>query len=203
MSKFEPKTPALSDPAEMEVVKVTQVTPVGLQTSRFDPNQSPSHMLHRAQQVGADLHVDAFGASGLTQRQVAVLAIVSTHGGLTQTDLVAKTGIDRSTLAEMVARMETKGLMVREKSVTDSRAKLVSLTPEGQAAIHEAVPKLIAIDKALLSLLSAGRRQTLMDLLSAIGLPPAPKVSKKSAKEALKASKKVKTKKKEHKKKKS
>lgn len=158
----------------------------------FDPNTSPSHLLHRAQQVAADLHVDSFGASGLTQRQVAVLAVLSAKGGVSQSDLVTKTGIDRSTLAEMVARMEAKGLMMREKSPTDSRAKSVSLTVAGQDAISDAIPKLIAIDAAVLSLLSAGRRQTLVELLTAISLPKGAKKVKKAGKETLKSSKKIK-----------
>ena len=52
---------------------------------------------------------------GLTQRQFAVLEAVSQKSGLTQTDLVRATGIDRSTLADLVSRMTTKGLLAREQ----------------------------------------------------------------------------------------
>lgn len=170
--------------------------------ARFDPNTSPSHLLHRAQQVAGDLHIDIFGPSGLTQRQLAVLAVLSAKGGVSQTDLVSKTGIDRSTLAEMVARMEAKGLMLREKSPTDSRAKSVTLTTAGKEAIDDALPKLKAIDQAVLGHLPASRRDSLLDLLTRIVLPELSKKSVKAEKETDKTPKKTK-KKKERKKKKS
>ena len=112
-----------------------------------------------------------FGPSGLTQRQLAVLSVLGAGDGISQTDLVAKTGIDRSTLAEMVARMETKGLMARTKSIADSRAKTVTLTETGTAALIDALPKLAAIDTAILALLPSRNREALLDLLTRIALP--------------------------------
>lgn len=163
----------------------------------FDTNTSPSHLLHRAQQIAADLHVAAFGTVGLTQRQLAVLSALGAKSGVSQTDLVLTTGIDRSTLAEMVARMEAKGLMVRAKSATDSRANSVSLTPEGEAALAEAVPKMIEIDRGVLALLPNSRRESLIDLLIRIALPKEGKV-----KSEAKPKKKDKDKKKKDRKKK-
>ena len=65
--------------------------------------QSPSHLLHRALQLALDLYAVETGPGAVTQRQYAVLAAVAEHEGLTQTDLVRATGIDRSTLADMIA----------------------------------------------------------------------------------------------------
>jgi MarR family transcriptional regulator, temperature-dependent positive regulator of motility len=152
----------------------------------FDPNRSLSHLLHRAQQLAADLHAEAFGGVGLTQRQLALLAALEANSGVSQTDLVVQTGIDRSTLAEMVARMEAKGLMARTKSATDSRANSINLTEFGQQALMDAIPKLQAIDKGVLALLPSSRRDSLIDLLTRIALPKAaklePKLKKKSKK---------------------
>lgn len=165
-------------------------------TNYFNANQSPSHLLHRAQQIAGDLHTAAFGPTGLTQRQLAVLAALGAKDGVSQTELVVETGIDRSTLAEMVARMETKGLMVRAKSQTDSRANSVTLTEAGQAALLDALPKMQAIDKSMLAFLPSSRREGLIDLLTRIALP-----KEGTKKDAAKAKKKDK-KKKERKKKK-
>jgi len=119
---------------------------------------SPSHLLHRAQQAAADLHVAALGANGLTQRQFAVLAVLAAQDGVSQSELVVRTGIDRSTLAEMVARMEAKGLTQRTKSVTDSRANSVTLTATGRAIYEEAMPKLAEVDAAVLARLPVNKR---------------------------------------------
>ncbi|MEQ1711924.1 MAG: MarR family transcriptional regulator, partial [Hyphomicrobium sp.] len=53
------------------------------------------------------------GAADLTPRQYAVLITVAQNEGLSQTNLVDKTGIDRSTLADIVRRMLKKGLLQR------------------------------------------------------------------------------------------
>ena len=167
------------------------VTPI----TTFDLNASPTHLLHRAQQMAADLHVGTFGPSGLTPRQVAVLAVLAARDGISQTDLVAKTGIDRSTLAEMVARMETKGLMIRTKSSTDSRANAVSLTEVGQQAYVEALPKLAAIDHDLLALLPSKARAALIDLLTRIAMPKTDALGRKALSVDKKGKKKDKKKK--------
>lgn len=148
--------------------------PSALQSSSspsFALNASPSHLLHRAQQAAADLHAAALGPNGLTQRQLAVLAVLAEQDGVSQSELVVRTGIDRSTLAEMVARMETKGLTQRTKSMTDSRANSVTLTPIGRAMYEEAKPKLAEVDAAVLARLPANKRSGFVELLTRLAMP--------------------------------
>ena len=64
--------------------------------------RSATHLIHRAGQCATDIFPSEARASGLTPRQFAVLMIVAEEEGLTQTDLVERTGIDRSTLADIV-----------------------------------------------------------------------------------------------------
>lgn len=150
-------------------------------------DRSPSHLLHRALQLALDIYADEFGSSSLTQRQYAVLAAVETQEGLTQTDLVRITGIDRSTLADMAARMIVKGLLERQRSVADARANAVNLTEAGRAALADARPRMAAADTRLLKLLSGGKRETLTGLLRDLvkagdeaGAPAAEKPAKKA-----------------------
>lgn len=145
----------------------------GASAAFFSLNTSPSHLLHRAQQAAADLHAAALGANGLTQRQFAVLAVLAEQDGVSQSELVVRTGIDRSTLAEMVARMEAKGLTQRAKSATDSRANSVTLTPQGRTMYEDALPKLADVDVAVLARLPAGKRASFVDLLTRLAMPSA------------------------------
>ncbi len=128
-------------------------------------DKSPSHLLHRALQLALDLYAEELGDAGVTQRQYAVLAAVEAHEGLTQTDLVRITGIDRSTLADMAARMITKGLLERQRSASDARANAVSLTEAGREALTLVKPRMAAADARLLALLGAARRVALTDAL--------------------------------------
>ena len=160
--------------------------------------QSPSHLMHRALQLALDIYAEEAGPDGLTQRQFAVLEAVSVRSGLTQTDLVKATGIDRSTLADLVARMTAKGLLERERSALDARAKAVRLSEAGQAALEAARPRVAAADKRILALLPKARREGFLDLLTSLtdAADAAPeqaraeaKIAKKAAKDARKAEK--------------
>ena len=160
--------------------------------------ESPSHLMHRVLQLALDIYAEEAGPDGLTQRQFAVLEAVSVRSGLTQTDLVKATGIDRSTLADLVARMTTKGLLERERSALDARAKAVRLSETGQAALEAARPRVAAADKRILALLPKGKREGFLDLLTSLtdAADAAPeqaraeaKIAKKAAKEARKAEK--------------
>ncbi len=159
---------------------------------------SPSHLMHRVLQLALDIYSEEMGPDGLTQRQFAVLEAVSQKSGLTQTDLVRATGIDRSTLADLVSRMTTRGLLDREKSAIDARAKAVSLSAAGQAALDAARPRVEAADKRIMALLPKGKRDGFLGLLSELAgeADAAPdkaraeaKAAKKAAREAKKAEK--------------
>ena len=67
--------------------------------------RSATHLIHRAGQCATDIFQAEARESGLTPRQFAVLMTIAEEEGLTQTDLVDRTGIDRSTLADIVARL--------------------------------------------------------------------------------------------------
>src|SRR5580658_6450289 len=121
-------------------------------------DRSPSHLLHRALQLALDIYAEEAGPDAVTQRQYAVLAAVAAQEGLTQTDLVRATGIDRSTLADLVARMIGKGLLARQRSASDARANVVTLTADGRGALDVAAPKVAAADARILELLPARKR---------------------------------------------
>ena len=153
-------------------------------------DKSPSHLLHRALQLALDIYAEEQGEGGVTQRQYAVLAAVEAYEGLTQTDLVKTTGIDRSTLADMAARMIAKGLLERQRSLSDARANAVSLTEAGRLALAEARPKMEAADARLLRRLSGAKREALTtalrDLLREGDPPPQPAGKKPKAGKAKK-----------------
>lgn len=132
-------------------------------------DHSPSHLLHRALQLALDIYAEETGPDALTQRQYAVLSAVAAHEGLTQTDLVRATGIDRSTLADLVARMIGKGLLARQRSISDARANTVSLTGQGRDALEEAEPKVASADERILALLPTRKRDAFLSVLRDIG----------------------------------
>ncbi|MEZ0283281.1 MarR family winged helix-turn-helix transcriptional regulator [Methyloceanibacter sp.] len=131
-------------------------------------DRSATHLLHRAGQCAADIFAVEARLSGLTPRQYAVLLAVAEEEGLTQTGLVDRTGIDRSTLADIVARLLARGLIQRRRAKEDGRAYAIKLTPQGAKALRETQPAAQAVDAQLLANLPPAKRQDFLDLLNRI-----------------------------------
>jgi len=75
--------------------------------------------------------------SQMTPRQLTVLEALA-GGPLIQDIIVRVTGIDRSTLGDMLRRLERRGWIVRRTHRADARAKMVALTSEGQRVLARA-----------------------------------------------------------------
>ncbi|MEQ1648991.1 MAG: MarR family transcriptional regulator [Hyphomicrobiaceae bacterium] len=131
-------------------------------------SRSPLHMLHRAGQCAGDLFHGEIKDGDLTPRQYAVLATVAQNEGLSQTGLVDRTGIDRSTLADIVRRMLKKGLLQRRRTKEDARAYAVKLTEEGKRMLRTAEPIARRVDERILEGLQAKQREQFLDDLSTI-----------------------------------
>jgi len=127
--------------------------------------RSPSHLLHLALQYALDVYAKEVGENAVTQRQYAVLCAVAENEGASQIDLVRATGIDRSTLAQLVSRMIGKGLLARERSTTDSRVNAVHLSPAGRAALDGAATKVVEADQRVLHAIGRSRRDAFMTAL--------------------------------------
>ena len=135
-------------------------------TGRLD--RSPIHLLHRAGQCAGDVFAAEIGETDLTPRQYAVLHTVSQNEGLSQTDLVQHTGVDRSTLADIVRRMLKKGLLQRRRTKEDARAYAVKLTEEGRRQLKLANPVSRRVDDRILDSLPSKQRDQFLEDLGAI-----------------------------------
>ena len=123
------------------------------------------HLLKRVARLAADIHSSRAGEGGLTQRQFAVLSCLSDNEGASQTLLVHETGIDRSTLAELAARLEARGFIRRESSPRDRRAKELHLTRKGRQALKSMEPLMAEVDRTLLLMLSPETREVFYEAL--------------------------------------
>ncbi len=130
---------------------------------------SVTHLLHRSLQLALDMHAEAAPAE-ITQRQFTVLAAAAAADGQTQNDLVRATGIDRSTLADLVARMLAKGLLERQRSPTDARANTVRLSDAGRRALDDSAGPAAAADERLLSYLPAKKRAGFLKALGILAI---------------------------------
>jgi MarR family transcriptional regulator, temperature-dependent positive regulator of motility len=101
----------------------------------FTFENSLFHQLHRAGQAAANVFEHEQGGDDLTLRQLIVLAAIAEREGASQNGIVEITGIDRSTLADLVRRLTKRGLLKRRRAKTDARAYAIHLTPPGRTAL--------------------------------------------------------------------
>jgi Transcriptional regulators len=134
----------------------------------FELAEAPSHLIKRCQQFFGDLYAREAGSSELTKQQFTVLAALESNEGVSQTALVEMTGIDRSTLAEMVRRMLERGLVSRERTEKDARANAVAITTNGRKALRVARSAADRAEKALLEPLPASERAKFIKALATI-----------------------------------
>lgn len=146
---------------------------------------SASHLLHRAEQLAADRFAQLVGET-LTLRQFAVLAAVSEQPGLSQSDLVRATGIDRSTLADLMNRLVKRDLVDRKESPSDGRAYSVSLTLTGASTLKNATQHARAADAAILDLLPRAKRRSFLGTLTKLS-----KLAEEAAEKAEKQERKL------------
>ncbi len=121
-------------------------------------SNSTTHLLHRAGQLAEDLFARSIGEIGLTARQFVVLSVVETLDDPSQTALCEISGIDRSTLADIVGRLVARGLLSRRRTRQDARMYAVRITPEGQDILQRALPIANKVDEILVESLSPEQR---------------------------------------------
>jgi len=134
----------------------------------FELETSPGHLLRRAQQVAHDLYTSETETRALTQRQFAVLWAVERNEGISQTALVEQTGIDRSTLADMIVRLQAKDFLARKRTDEDARANAVRITPAGRRALRSATPAVIRSETRILEALPVRARAEFVRMLGII-----------------------------------
>ena len=140
--------------------------------SSFDT--SLLHLLHRASQTAGTIFAAQQDGSGITPRQYVILAALAENEGISQTAIVERSGIDRSTLAEIVRRLAKNGLLQRRRSKQDARAYVVTLTARGRETVRDVQALARRVDKQLLAGLPQPEREQLIGSLEALSRVPLP-----------------------------
>jgi DNA-binding MarR family transcriptional regulator len=138
------------------------MTPPAPDSLSIELDDQPGHLIRRAQQIAVSMFYDALGRD-VTPVQYAVLRRLQDRPGIDQVTLAREVALDTSTTADIAARLETKGWIVRE--VLPRRQRRLVLTPAGQAVLARLVPGLMLMNDSLLQRLDAAERVEFMRLL--------------------------------------
>jgi DNA-binding MarR family transcriptional regulator len=127
---------------------------------------APGYLFRRMQQIAVAIFVEECRTHDLTPVQYAALVAIRTHPGIDATRLSAVIAFDRSTLGNVIERLEAKGYIERKSGREDKRVKLLDLTREGAALLREIVPSVDRAQARMLQPLKPVDRKTLMGLMT-------------------------------------
>jgi len=91
----------------------------------------PGFLIRRLHQIHLALFAEECAGFDITPVQFSIMTVVSSDPGLDQTALAHEIGVDRATLANVLGRLETRGIVRRTKSKSNHRLKCVHITAAG------------------------------------------------------------------------
>lgn len=139
----------------------------GAQAGGAGIHDMPGHLIRRMHQISVSVFAEAMAAAGedATPVQFAALSAIAAHPGIDQATLAGAIAYDRATIGGVVDRLAQKGLVAREVSSRDRRARVLTLTRAGEAALARLTPLVAALQDDILGGLDATERETLLSLL--------------------------------------
>lgn len=132
-----------------------------------DINDMPGHLVRRFQQIAAAIFHAEVSEAGfdLTPVQYAALVRVGTHPEIDQATLAGLIAYDRTTITGVVDRLVQKGLLSRQVSAKDRRARVLRLTEEGAEVLRILQPTVEHAQDVMLSGLTQDETSEFMRLL--------------------------------------
>jgi DNA-binding MarR family transcriptional regulator len=134
--------------------------------SMDDVYQKPGHLIRRAQQIAVSIFLEECAPMDITPVQYAALVALQNNPGIDATRLSALVAFDRSTVGNVLERMESKGLVLRIGSKEDKRVKILFLSPKGAAALKDVEPLVRRAQERILAPLAPEDRESFMRMLS-------------------------------------
>jgi len=95
----------------------------------------PGFLIRRLHQIHVALFAEECGLQNVTPVQYSILTVAAAQPGLDQAALSYEVGVDRATLADVLGRLEARGLLRRAQGRRDRRLKHVTLTAEGRTLL--------------------------------------------------------------------
>jgi MarR family transcriptional regulator, temperature-dependent positive regulator of motility len=127
-------------------------------------------LVRRAQQRHAAVWLSEVSAE-ITSVQYAALEALQETPGVSQRQLGDQLDVDRSTIADLVARMVRNGLVERADDPVDKRSYVLFLTTAGKKQLATLRPRVEQVERILTARLTPAELAQLRHLLSAL-LPP-------------------------------
>lgn len=128
----------------------------------------PGHLVRRCHQISMALFHEECADSGVTPPQYGTLRTLARHPGIDQITLAGLVALDRTTLGDVVARLEANGLLRREASREDRRTKSLYITDAGRRLVKSLDAAVARVQRRLIAPLDAGEQARFIEYLARI-----------------------------------
>jgi len=107
------------------------------------PNDSPGYLLGQVTMLWQRKQKRVLDPLDLTQTQFVLLAAVGwlskKSKAVTQIDIANQSNADRMMVSKVLRTLEDKGFITRQEHETDTRAKTIRLTTDGELVLQKAL----------------------------------------------------------------
>lgn len=125
----------------------------------------PGFLVRRLHQIHYAMFFEECTEGGITPVQFGVLTVLARNPWLDQTAIGYEVGLDRTTAADVIKRLEEKGYLERRVNPQDKRSRQAAVTQKGAAIMQELQESMARSQKRLLQPLSPRDQKTFMSLL--------------------------------------
>jgi DNA-binding MarR family transcriptional regulator len=96
----------------------------------------PGFLIRRLHQLHCALFLEETRGYDITPVQYSLMTALAARGELEQNNLALEIGLERSSVAEVVPRLQRRGFVTRRRSLEDGRVKLIRLTRKGAGLLR-------------------------------------------------------------------
>ncbi|MCX3266651.1 MarR family winged helix-turn-helix transcriptional regulator [Pedobacter agri] len=115
------------------------------------PNDSPGYLLGQLTMLWQRKLKKVLDPLDLTQTQFVLLAALGwlskTNKEVTQIDIANQSNTDRMMVSKVLRTLQEKGFVTRQEHETDTRAKTIRLTPDGENVLQKGLVEVENADK--------------------------------------------------------
>jgi DNA-binding MarR family transcriptional regulator len=114
------------------------------------PGDSPGYLLGQLTMLWQRKQKKVLDPLNLTQTQFALLAALGwlskNSNAVTQVDIANQSNADRMMVSKVLRTLEDKGFLTRKEHETDTRAKIIRLTTDGETVLQKALIEILKAD---------------------------------------------------------
>jgi DNA-binding MarR family transcriptional regulator len=131
-----------------------------------DLSDRPGHLIRRLHQIHVAMFLEECAEYSLTPVQYAVMTVLFQQPDLDQISIANEAAIDRTNVADVLARLEERGIVTRRVSPADRRMKLAALTDEGARITRDMETAMQRAQERFMAPLPPARRAEFMNFLT-------------------------------------